>query len=241
MDDFDLSEWINSDDSDKGLFNSASEGQVSLPTLTTNEVRILSFCEQVFWESGSLPTPECVSAELHCSNSAVRKAFANETFRVQLAARGIDVEGLVTVGKLISTSKALSPKQITVANMMLNLHDKRSEREKLQVLGVSSQQYHAWLRQPAFVEFLRKRGEALFSSSDFLAYKSLVNNVKAGDNKALELFFQMRGIWNPRLQVDINIDVVITRVLEVIARHVPAETLTTIANELDSVVEAESA
>lgn len=230
-DDFDLSEWLE-----------ASELENSTPVvqaLTSNEVRILNYCEQVFWESGLLPTPERLIEDLHCSRSAVNGAFSNETFRVQLAARGIDPEGLTTVGKLIQESAALSAKQIVVANMMLNLHDKRSEREKLQLCQVSSQQYHAWLRQPAFVEFLRKRGEALFQSSDFLAYKSLVSNVKAGDNKALEIFFQMRGIWNPRLTVDVNIDVVITRVLEVISKHVPAATLSLIANELDAVVEAE--
>jgi len=232
--DFDLSEWINNDElpTSPGLQVSSS--------LTSNEVRILNYCEQVFWESGLLPTPEKVIEDLHCSRQAVNTAFSNETFRTQLAARGIDPEALTTVGKLIKESKALTAKQIVCANLMLNLHDKRSEREKLQLIGISSQQYHAWLRQPAFVEFLRKRGEALFQSSDFIAYKSLVTNVKAGDNKALELFFQMRGIWNPRLQVDINIDVVITRILEVVSRHVPQATLALIANELEEAVEAEA-
>jgi hypothetical protein len=237
VDDFDLSEWINSD---VAIAAEVIPSVAATLALTSNEVRILNYCEQVFWESGLLPTPEKCIEDLHCSRSAVNGAFSNETFRAQLAARGIDPEGLTTVGKLIQESKALTAKQIVVANMMLNLHDKRSEREKLALVQVSSQQYHAWLRQPAFVEFLRKRGEALFSSSDFLAYKSLVNNVKAGDNKALEIFFQMRGIWNPRLNIDVNIDVVITRVLEVIARHVPAATLSLIANELDSVVEGEA-
>jgi len=239
MDDFDLSEWINDNSTDSDT-STITVGVSPDPTLTANEVRILNYVEQVFWETGLCPSPERIAEDLNTSQRSINVAFSNETFRTQLAARGIDPEGLVTVGKCIKETKALSAKQIVTANLMLNLHDKRSEREKLQKLEVSSQQYHAWLRQPAFVEFLRKRGEALFSSSDFHAYKSLVNNVKAGDNKSLELFFRMRGIYNPTVDININVQSVLVQVVEIVARHVKDPTiLNAIANEIDSVIEAE--
>lgn len=232
--DFELSEWLNEDQTLQTV------GEVITPALSVNEVRILNFVEQVYWETGLVPTPEAITEELSCSSSSIRKAFGNETFRAQLATRGIDPEGLITVGTIVKQTKALSPKQILVANMMLNLHDKRSQREKLQLVGVSSQQFHAWMRQPAFVEFMRKRGEALFSASDYVAYKSLVQNVTAGDNKSLELFFRMRGIYNPTLNININIESVLVQVVEVITRHVkdPA-IINAIANELDTIIEAE--
>lgn len=235
MEEFNLGEWLQEDVKTVGLAQ-----EVKAPTLTSNEVRILNYCEQVFWETGILPTPENVQEELTVGIHLVRKAFRDETFKNQVASRGIDPEGLITPGKLITQSKALSAKQIVCANMMLNLHDKRTEREKLAEIQVSSQQYHAWLRQPAFVEFLRKRGEALFSASDFKAYRSLINNVQAGDNKSLELFFRMRGIYNPSVTVEIRVDVVIQQVVEIISRHVkdPA-VLNAIANEIDSIVDAE--
>lgn len=234
MSDFDLSEWVNSDD-----VSSETPNEV-LPVLTTNEVSILNFCEQTFWETGMLPTPERVVEDLNVSQRAVATAFSKEAFQNQLASRGIDPVGLITVGKVIKETKALSPKQILVANMMLNLHDKRSEREKLAQVQVSSQQYHAWLRQPQFIEFLRKRGEALFSSSDFEAYKSLVRNVKGGDNKSLELFFRMRGIYRPEINVNLNIDVVLQRVVEVISTHVKdPHVLQAIASEIENIIDVE--
>lgn len=239
MDEFNLGEWLTEERA-VGNDVAAGEQEQVLPVLTSNEVRILNFCEQVFWETGLLPTPERVAEDLGSNKATVYKAYRSETFRAQLATRGIDPVGLITPGTLIQESKALSAKQILVANLMLNLHDKRSEREKLAWCKVSSQQYHAWLRQPTFIEFMRKRGEALFSSSDFAAYKSLVNNVKAGDNKSLELFFRMRGIYNPTLNININIESVLLQVVEVIARHVkdPA-VINAIAGELDSIIDAE--
>jgi hypothetical protein len=230
---FDVNEWLESDDEKE----TTKEVQ---PSLTSHEVRILSYCEQVYWESGLLPTPEKVSEDLGYTTATCRKAYQSEVFRNQLAARGIDPTSLVQVGTVVKESKALSPQQIVCANLMLNLHDKRSEREKLALIGVSSQQYHAWLRQPQFQEFLRKRGEALFSSSDYKAYKSLVRNVEAGDNKSLELFFRMRGIYKPQLDVNLNVDAVLTRVIEVISTHVKdPKILTAIANEIDSIIDAE--
>jgi hypothetical protein len=236
MDEFNLDEWL-SEESNGSTDLVAKESQ----TLSTSEVRLLNYCEQVYWESGLLPTAESASESLGIRVQACRKAFQNETFKTQLASRGMDPEQLVFPGKLIKESKALSAKQIVCANMMLNLHDKRSEREKLALIQVSSQQYHAWLRQPAFVEFLRKRGEALFSSSDFAAYKALVNNVKAGDNKSLELFFRMRGIYTPSVDVNINVEVLLQQVIEIVSKHVDSRTMNLIATEIEAVVEAESA
>jgi hypothetical protein len=237
--DFDLGDWLKNDgDESRQEIETAPATQ---PKLSQQAVTLLNFVEQVFWESGQLPTPEACSEELSISVATCRKWFADETFRNQVACRGMDTEQLVFPGKLIKESKALSPKQIICANLMLNLHDKRSEREKLAQIQVSPQQYSAWLRQPAFVEFLRKRGEALFSAADFEAYKSLIKNVKAGDNKALELFFSMRGIYQKNVNVNLNIDVVLTQVIEIVSRHVSPQVMNAIAAELESVIEAEVA
>jgi len=105
-------------------------------------------------------------------------------------------------------------------------------------IKVSSQQYHSWLRQPQFIEFMKEAWRALFSSADFMAYKSLVNNVRAGDNKSLELFFRMRHLYEPTLNVNINIESVLMQVVEVISRHVKDPTvINAIAGELDAIID----
>jgi hypothetical protein len=203
---------------------------VVAPRLNKTELSVLNYCEQLFWETGLTPTYEKVSEDLGIEKDVVSRVFKNEKFKSQLMLRGVDMAPEVS-------KKILTPQQLLLANMLLNLHDKRTVREKLAEVQVSSQQYHAWMRQPQFVEFLRKRGEALFKGSDWEAFKGLSKAVSSGDVNALKLFFEMRGIYNPRLQIDVNIEAVLVRVVEIVSKHVPnQQVLEAIANELESVV-----
>lgn len=198
--------------------------------LDTIDKRVVNYCEQIFWETGLVPTPERVSDELSISLSRVQASYRKDTFKSSLATRGIDLTPEIS-------GKVLDPRQILLANLLLNLHDRRSLREKLQLVKVSTQQYNAWMRQPQFIEFLRKRGEHIFKGTDHEAYLALTKAVNRGDVNALKLFFEMRGIYNPRLQIDVNIEAVMLRVVEIIAKRVTDPvTLEAIASELETVM-----
>lgn len=207
------------------------EGPVGTQTqLETIDKRILNYCEQVFWETGMVPTPEAVSDALSIKRERVLESFRNDKFKQSLATRGIDLTPGIS-------GKVLDPRQILLANLLLNLHDRRSIREKLKLVQVSVQQYNAWMRQPQFIEYLRKRGEAIFKGSDHEAYLALTKAVSRGDVNALKLFFEMRGIYNPRLTIDVNIEAVMLRVVEIISKRVnDPDTLTAIADDLETVM-----
>lgn len=213
-------------------WDTLEDHEVDIPK--TYMAQIINYSEQVYWETGLLPTTDKLAEDLGIALPVVQSTVRTERYVTALASRGIDWDN--------STSgKVLTPKQLVVANLMLNMHDKRSEREKLELCGVSSQQYHAWLRQPQFQDYLSKRGEALFKSADHLAYKSLIRNVSQGDTRSLDLFFQMRKIHQPRLQVDINIDVILNSVVEIITRRVTdPEVLKLIATDLANVIDVTS-
>lgn len=196
--------------------------------LTDLELKIATFVEQSFWENGALPTEERIAETCGTSTSKVKSCWKNASFRQALVARGVDLDPE-------KSDNLLTPGQVLLANMLLNTHDTRSVREKLELINVSSQQYHAWLRQPAFSNYLRVRAEEMFKSSDFQAYNALSKTVESGDVQALKLFFEMRGIYNPRLQVDVNIEQVVVRIVEIVAKHVgDPEILTAIANDIES-------
>lgn len=244
------------------------------PRIVAQELAILRYCEQVFWETGLVPsqdrliedlTPifmngwedvdrgyiigtlnqewnlnrkaEPKTVELHAQAKAVAetkkwvsKAFKNEAFLNALRSKGLDLTP-------VKAKKTLTAAQLALSNMLLNNMDKRSVREKLAQLNVTQQQYNAWLRDPVYQEHLRRRGEALLGSSDYIAYKNLVAAVESKDLNAIKLFMEVRGIYNPRLQIDINIEVVITRILDIVSRHVEPAKLQLIAAELDGVME----
>jgi hypothetical protein len=104
---------------------------------------------------------------------------------------------------------------------------------KLKVLNISTQQYTAWMNDPSFQNYLRKRAESTFKSLDPIAYKTLQEMVEGKDFNALKLFFEMRGIYNPRVDVTINVENVLQKVIEVVSKHVDPITMAAIADELE--------
>jgi hypothetical protein len=181
--------------------------------LTEQQSRALAFIEQAFYSHGGLPTNDQIAETLGISAGTIARYWQNESFRAALAKRGIDLSPEASKG-------LLTPKQLHVANMMLNMHDKRSPREKLKEADVTSQQYHVWLRQSAFQNYLKRRAEELFKASDSEAYMSLIETVRGGDVNAIKLFFEMRGVYTPRAQLDVNVESVMVRVIEIVAKHV---------------------
>lgn len=200
-----------------------------MASLSNKMVDVITYIEQMWWEdNGTVPTNEKVAEETGVALSTIADYWKDETFRVALSARGITFDNR-------PDSKALTMKQLQVANMMMNTLDRRSMREKLKEAGILPQELAGWMRSPAFQEHLRRRGENLFQGADPAAYKGLVSAVEAGDLKAIQLFFEMRGIYNPKLQVSLDLNVIFIRIIEIISKHVtdPA-TLNAIAVEMES-------
>lgn len=195
--------------------------------LSERQLAVLCFVEQTFWTTGGVPTNEKISETLDISVSAVKKYWENPTFRAALSARGVDFSPARSKG-------LLTVMQLTLANSLLNLHDKRSTREKLKELSITPQQYNAWLATPAFRDYLAQRGEQLFGAHDHEAYAALLSGATGGDVPALKLFFEMRGIYNPKVNVEVNLPQVLGQVVEIIARHVSDPgILAAIADELE--------
>lgn len=182
-------------------------------SLSETQIEVVYWIEQQFWSTGYVPTVDSLAERFSILPATIKKWWESSSFREALVSRGVDFNP-------DASRDALSPLQLQLANVLLNTHDNRSEREKLESVGVSSQKYHGWLRDPAFVNYLRKRAEVMFSANDYKAFQALSAEAANGDVSALKLFFEMRGIYNPRVQVDVNIEMVLTRVVEVIALHV---------------------
>lgn len=176
-------------------------------------INFIACIEQMWWETGHIPTDEKIIEMTGITVSSVKNYWKNENVRNALMFRGVDLNP--------KASGVLTIQQLDLANLLLNRADTRTLREKLKEVNVTSQQYHAWMRQPGFCSYITKRAEELFKSADADAYQALTDAVRDGDMRAIQLFFEMRGIYNPRVQVDVqNIQGVIMQVIEIITRHV---------------------
>lgn len=195
--------------------------------LDENGVKLVTYLDQRFWETGALPTNEKAADELYLPLNKIKKYWKNPLFRQALLARGIDLTPDVS-------SELLTPQQVVLANMLLNLSDKRSEREKCKNVNVTPQQLSVWLRQASFANYMRTRAEKLFENSDYAAYSAIIDLVKDKDLNAAKFFFEMRGIYNPKVTVQVDVRNVLLKVVEIVSTHVrdPA-TLKAIASDME--------
>ncbi len=204
--------------------------------LSLDQVEVLTVFEQMYWETGTPPSVQAVSSRGLFTVDRVTKCFNNDIFQQALKARGID-----TTGWKENSRENLTPLQLMAANSLLNNFDKRSMREKLQACNVTTQQLNVWMRDPVFAGFLRRRAEEQFKTADFAAYNGLVKAVDSGDVRALQLFFEMRGIYNPKMQVEVNVNVVVNQIVEIVQRHVTdPNILLAIADDIEKLTENKS-
>lgn len=206
----------------------------STSKFTKKEVLIITFIDQKFWETGSIPTNQVILDHFvnyglgYLTEKELKKMWDKPEFRSALASRGVRVPGNDEI------EGAVTPQQSLAASVMMNIHDKRSVREKLKEVGVTTQRWQGWLREPAFQNYLKKRAEALYQGADAAAYRQLVAKIEEGDFNALKLHFEMRGIHNPKVDINVNIQQVLVHVVEIVSKHVgDPEILEAIANDLE--------
>lgn len=200
--------------------------------LSKVDEKILYACEQYFWTEGSLPTANYLALSLGYSEDFIDRKLATRTLFAAMLKMGLPVSAVMTEDGLRAS---LTPTQLLLANMLMNALDPSSLREKLKIVDVTPQQYERWIRQPAFQTYLRRRAEEVFKGSDHRAYMKLLEAMDRGDLKAIQMVLEMRGIYNPKINVNFSVDGMLNNIIEVVAKYVSPEILEQIANELEGV------
>lgn len=197
--------------------------------LSEKQAECILFIEQVYMTEGIIPSAKKISDTFGTSVETAKKWLASPQFNVLLASKGIKKPGTLGV---------LSAPQLYISNLMLNLNDKRSLREKCEAAGITTQQLAVWQRDDTFKEYMRKRAEALFHDSDDAAYLNVIKNVQAGDLQAAKFYFEMTGKYQPsKSRGDVNLESFIASVIEIIQYRVSdSATLELIANDLESLL-----
>lgn len=204
--------------------------------LNESEYELVTFIEQEYLLSGSIPTKEVCIEQLGISPKKYDSLWKRDDFRTALLSRGINQ-------KLLDGAEingVLTPKQMLAINTMLDVNDNRSDSKKLKDLGIPSQTWAGWMRDPAFRTHLHQRTELIFGDALIEANRAIYDNVKRGDLGSMKQVWEMTGRWSSKPVAEMNIEWVLMKVIEVIQRHVtePAQ-LSAIAADL-SAVQAEA-
>lgn len=200
-----------------------------VPKLTKEQYDLLLYFEQYYWRRGGLPTYEQITSEgIELEETFYLETWNNSRFLDGLRGRGIP-EHLLDVRRGAFNGKILTEKQLTVANAMLDLLDKRSRLKKLTELGVSTAEYNSWLRDPVYRQYCLDRAEDLLGSNQHVAHTALIDRVQQGDLGAIKYFNALTGRYRDTpasgKAVEVNVQnnygmEQVIAIIEIIQRHV---------------------
>lgn len=207
----------------------------AITKLSATQYTLLRYFEQYYWTHGRFPLFD--STRNHPKEAQERELAGLSGLSKDdwdsVTKSSVFVNSIIS-RKLPADDSALllTEEQITVANVMLDLHDKRSKLKKLTELGISTSQYNAWLRSPAYRAYCLSRAEDLLEQSQPQAHLSLIGNVERGDLGSIKYFNELTGRYRSTSNghtpsVEVNVSTtnqygqdVLVQVVEIIQRHV---------------------
>lgn len=197
--------------------------------LNESEYELVSLIEQEYHLSGCVPTKEVCLSKLAMSSKKYDSLYARDDFRNALISRGISLK--ILNGEV--SNGVLTAQQLIAINTLLDLNDNRSDSKKLRDLGIATTTFQGWTRDPAFQEYWTRRTEALFGDALNEANRAIYDNVKRGDLGSIKLLFEMTGRWSSKPVAEMNIEWVLTKIMEILTKHITDEaTLMAISNDL---------
>lgn len=145
----------------------------------------------------------------HVNSVSMLNLRENEFFKKSLNARGIPVD-----------NSSLTSRQMAAASLMLNVVDRRSDEKKLRDLGISTEEWSTWMQNKNFAKYMQDRSEALVANSLHEAHMGLMRGVRQGNTSAISLYYKLTGRYDPDQENQINVRLLIGKILEAIQRHV---------------------
>jgi hypothetical protein len=205
--------------------------------LSTKMKNYISYCERYYHiNHGRFPKSEEAAYALKYSLIEINYFLQNSEVRGALIRRGMDVEQLLSH----HAQTYLSPIQIACAVTVANFADPRSVKLKLEQLGVSPNQYYAWLKSPAYKDFTKDLADQALDNIRPEAVAVFSQLVREGNIRALQMYFDMTGAFQDDSQVN-DLKMTLQRLIESVQRHVhEPDKLQAIAADLHLAIPAAS-
>lgn len=191
------------------------------------QIDAVNFIEKQHNTTGGVPTPSAIIEHLRflkhkINEHHIEALVENPLFIASMQSRGINLKDNV-----------ITARQMAAVSVMLNLTDRRSDEKKLRDIGVSTEEYTTWMLNRNFAEYVRQRSEMMVENSVHLAHMGLLRGVNQGNTASIKLYYEMTGRYNPDAENQVNVRLLIGRVLEAIQKHVrDPHTLNSLAVEL---------
>lgn len=196
-------------------------------SLNHNQLSFVTTIHYIYGLNGKFPTRHELMKEFFYNEEEL-DTYLNDPMVIKaIEERGITFpyKALGIEPPVGTPTSPLSPLQLVVANMMLDLTDTRSDRKKLQDAGITTATYQMWLRDPVFSDYLRNRAENLIGDVQHEAMLSLVDRVRSGDLNAVKYYHALTGRYvedkgNGGSNTVGDLQQIIIRIIEIITEEV---------------------
>lgn len=189
--------------------------------LGTSQKKVLAALQQIWFNTNKIPTIAQLCLYTTVSAAEVEQCFTNNTFLLAASQAGIPVSDSENDNPHV----ALSLIQIQVANALLNHMDKRSVRQKLSEFGIKAATLKGWMAHTPFKNYINNRAGSDLLSLDWLSNTKLTELVEEGDLAAIKLAKELTGKLTQKVQVDVNLNLFLIRLVDIITARVEDPTL----------------
>lgn len=187
---------------------------------------IIAAVDLLYRRNGAIPTINEVMASWEGFDKAtVSKAWSTPEFKEALSIRGIELD----------IRQGLSAEQLYCIQILSDPSDRRSNKARLESVGVPIGKYRAWMRNPVFARALSDQAEQNLGDGVSTAINRLLAAGDAGEPWAVNKILEISGRWNPNQQELQNARTVVLTVMEVLQSKIKdKELLREIVDEVRS-------
>jgi hypothetical protein len=177
--------------------------------------------------TGVLPG-EAKCVEVGFARTVYTTAIRKKRFHEALANRGMVDRSTIKI------QDALTREQLTVANVLLDFRDKRSDAKKLAELDIPTTKYNGWLKDPAFQHYMRTRSEQVINENQRDINDALLQRARSGDMGAISYVNKLTGYFDPDKREVTDVNAVLMSVLDILQRKLSnaPDLLVDVAEEL---------
>lgn len=169
-----------------------------------------------------VPTIEEVEAVCSLPRKKMLRVMADEQFVNAMESTGINWR----------KNKGLTSDQHLALLVLTDPNDRRPYHRKLDDIGCTPAKYRSWMRNPLFSNLINEFVSDALDDHKVVADTALMQKVATGDVPALNLYYAMTGIYDPREKQERDVQAVIHQLTDIITRLVPVEYQAAIAEEI---------
>lgn len=191
---------------------------------------LLTFVEVYYYENKKLPEIHVIHEHFrdHPERPNFLKGWKSKLDEISESLQNRGIKPYNTVDNYID------PRFAWATSLVVNHLDKRTIPAKLKEAGLSTKEWQAFLRRKRHYDYFQSRLDEIFDDDVKNDAKiALARAISNGDLQAIKYYNELKNIYRPETQSSLQlISIVLTAVMEILARHVPSETLNVVAAEI---------